>query len=243
MCELFLMYYSDQDVNSFIICNDEEADGNGAYIPYLSRCDENAILADAVTMDKHIEDKYLKLSMPGAKPTKEDDYLCSAFSLKSMARGMNNTKVYLTSFDVNANSSTVGHVGLIRCNMACSKEGVYNCQDPTEICGSNYRQQALIYDWGKDAGPITLPTDVGFEVDVIEDTIVMQVHYKVPLDFKDLTSAIIKYTEKKPKYRAGMLMLQRRTLKIPPGAKNITAEMNCKVCSFAVYFLQCSVNN
>ena len=55
-------------------------------------------------------------------------------------------------------------------------------------------------------------------------------HYKVPLDNGDKTGVYIKYTEEKPKYKAGMLMLQRSALTIPPGVENVTANINCKVC-------------
>ena len=75
-----------------------------------------------------------------------------------------------------------------------------------------------------------LPTNAGFEVDGEDDHLVMQVHYKVPLDFKDKTSILITYTEDKPKYSAGLELLALDDLAIPSGERNFQADMSCKVC-------------
>ena len=75
-----------------------------------------------------------------------------------------------------------------------------------------------------------LPEDVGFEVDGKNDHLILQVHYKVPLDFKDQTSMLIKYTENKPKYSAGLTLLALNDLTIPSGVGNFQADMSCKVC-------------
>ena len=184
------------------------------------------------TIQKHFE-----IYMPEAQPTKRDDYLCSAFGIKHLTKGKNSSKVYITGFNVPANSSKVGHVGIVRCNEALIGEGeVYHCQDPDDICGSPSKAPALLYDWGKDAGPFSLPTNVGFEVDADKDHIVMQVHYKVPLDFTDTTHAAMSYTENKPKYNAGMMLLHKGQFSVPAGDSNVHAEINCmKVCLKASY--------
>ena len=61
-----------------------------------------------------------------------------------------------------------------RCSNPTKREGeVYNCVDPRNICRS---LPTFMYDWGKDAGTLSLPADVGFEVDEERDVyIVMQV--------------------------------------------------------------------
>ena len=189
-------------------------------------------------------EKNFEICMPGAQPMNKDDYLCSAFSIKNLTGDTGNTKVYITGFNVPANTSRVGHVGILRCNKAYITEGeVYDCVNPDDICGSASKQPALIYDWGKDAGPISLPTGVGFEVDVNKDQIVMQVHYKDPLDFKDKTSAVMNYTENKPKHNAGMMILQKGQFSIPPGVKNVDAEINCmKVCFMALCSISLKIN-
>ena len=196
-------------------------------------CDVVANPAKKINEGRLTEEKYFEVHMPGAKPTIEDDYLCSAFNLRSMTGGLGTTKLYLTGFNVTANKSRVHHVDIIKCSRACIKEGVYDCWNSDDICGTTYQQQALIFDSGRpiDAGSLSLPLDVGFEVDVMEDQIVMQVHYKLPLDIDDETGVNIKYTEEKPKYKAGMLMLRRSALTIPPGVENVTAIINCKVCA------------
>lgn len=175
--------------------------------------------------------------MPEAKPKKRDDYLCSAFGIKDLTRGEGDSKVYVTGFNVSANSSEVGHVAIVRCNKASIREGkVYNCGLSSEICGSASIQPALLYGWAKDAGPISLPRDVGFEVDVDNDQIVMEVHYKVPLNFMDKTSAVMNYTENKPKYNAGMMLLQKGQFSIPAGDNNVHAEINCMKVSLAALY-------
>ena len=181
--------------------------------------------------------KNFEIYMPEAQPTKRDDYLCSAFGIKHLTEGKNSSKVYITGFNVPANSSKVGHVGIVRCNEAFISEGeVYHCQDPDDICGSPSKAPALLYDWGKDARPFSLPTNAGFEVDADKDQIVMQVHYKVPLDFTDTTHAAMSYTENKPKYNAGMMLLQKGQFSIPAGDINVHAEINCmKVCLEAIH--------
>ena len=60
------------------------------------------------------EEKAIEIRMPGARPTRSDDYLCSAFSIKNMTRGTGNKKVYITAFHAQVNTSEVGHLALIR---------------------------------------------------------------------------------------------------------------------------------
>ena len=185
----------------------------------------------------------INIQMPGAQPMHSDEYLCSAFSIKNLTGATGRTKHYITGFNVTADSTKVGHVGIIRCNNASIEEGeVYSCLNPDDICGSSYSWYKVIYDWGKDAGPFSLPADVGFEVDGEEDHIVMQVHYKVPLDFKDNTSAVIKYTDDKPQYSAGMMILIQNNLTIPRGVGNVQADMKCKVCHMTLYSISLSIN-
>ena len=187
-------------------------------------------------------EKHFVIHMPGAQPTKKDDYLCSAFSMKNLSQATRRAKHYLTGFNVDANSANVGHVALFRCKNASIGEGeVYSCLNTDDdfgesICGSSYDWYTLIYDWGSDAGPMSLPADVGFEVDGEEDHLIMQVHYKVPLDFKDKTSALIQYTEDKPKYSAGLMPLILNNLTIPSGVRNFQADMSCKVCLLTSLF-------
>ena len=178
-------------------------------------------------------EKQFTIQMPGAQPTKKDDYLCSAFNMKNLLPASGRNKIFITGFNVDANSTNVGHVGLVRCNKASIEEGkVYSCLNTAgeSLCGSSYNWYTLIYDWGKDGGPMKLPIDAGFEVDGEDDHLIMQVHYKVPLDFKDKTSILITFTEDKPKYSAGVTLLALDDLTIPSGVSNFQADMSCKVC-------------
>ena len=186
-------------------------------------------------LDATQKDKQFTIHMPGAQPFKKDDYLCSAFTMKNLMQASERKKFFITGFNVDANSTNVGHVAISRCNKASIEEGkVYSCLNTEEagesVCGSSYDWYELIYDWGHDGGPMKLPTDAGFEVDGEDDHLIMQVHYKVPLDFKDKTSILITYTEDKPKYSAGLELLALDDLAIPSGKSNFQADMSCKVC-------------
>ena len=59
-------------------------------------------------------EKNFVVHMPGAQPRRNDDYLCAGLSLKNLPR----PKLYLTGFDVNANTTTVSHVKFFRCKSA-----------------------------------------------------------------------------------------------------------------------------
>ena len=88
-----------------------------------------AVFLVVATLANGAENNFV-IHMPGAQPTRKDDYLCAAFSLKNLSRATQGPKVYLTGFDVNANSTNVGHVGLFRCNNASVEEGaVYSCRN------------------------------------------------------------------------------------------------------------------
>ena len=176
-------------------------------------------------------EKNFVVHMPGAQPRRNDDYLCAGLSLKNLSR----PKLYFTGFDVNANLTNVGHVGIFRCNNPSVEEGaVYSCRNTETflkyVCHSSY----FIFNWGRDAGPLSLPENVGFEVDR-DDHLIMQVHYKVPLDFNDKTSAVIQYTNEKPKYSAGLMPLSLPDQLIPAGVKNFQADMSCKVSLMCFY--------
>ena len=156
--------------------------------------------------------------------------------MKNLMQASERKKFFITGFNVDANSTNVGHVAISRCNKASIEEGkVYSClntdDDPKEsICGSSYNWYTLIYDWGKDGGPMKLPADAGFEVDGENNQLIMQVHYKVPLDFKDKTPILIKYTDNKPQYYAGLMLLDLNDLTIPSDVSNFQADMSCEVC-------------
>ena len=51
-----------------------------------------------------------EIRMPGARPTKHDDYLCSAFSIKKMTQGTSGKKVYVTAFNAEATASKAHHL-------------------------------------------------------------------------------------------------------------------------------------
>lgn len=58
-------------------------------------------------------------------------------------------------------------------------------------------QSKIMYAWAKDAPPTALPPDVGFSLDSDEGFLVLQVHYKHPLNEKDFTGLTMHYTEER----------------------------------------------
>ena len=56
------------------------------------------------------QEMQFEIRMPGARPTKHDDYLCSAFSIKKMTQGTGGKKVYVTAFNAEATASKAHHL-------------------------------------------------------------------------------------------------------------------------------------
>ena len=129
---------------------------------------EKALPPPPVAKERHFE-----IRMPGARPTQNDDYLCSAFSIKNLTRGTGKKKVYVTAFNAEATASKAHHLILQKCSIPNKEEGeVYNCGHHA-LCMTS---SSIMYAWAKDAPPTSLPPDVGFELDENEDGyIVMQV--------------------------------------------------------------------
>jgi len=88
----------------------------------------------------------------------------------------------------------------------------------------------ILYAWAKDAPPTILPEDVGFKLSSDDGYLVLQVHYAHPLDDKDDTGLRLDYVTEKPKKGlAGVFLLFRTQLMIPPGKTAVHGDMNCKI--------------
>ena len=83
-----------------------------------------------------------------------------------------------------------------------------------------------MFAWAKHAQPTKLPDDVGFELSP-DDYIVLQVHYAKPLSDDDHSGISLKIVETAPKYTAGMFLLLRSHLDIPPETAVTHGDANC----------------
>ena len=69
-----------------------------------------------------IHEKTFDISMPGAEPSRDDDYLCTAFSVKSLI-GSDKDRVYITGFEANAKADKAHHVIVQKCSDPIEVEG------------------------------------------------------------------------------------------------------------------------
>ncbi|TRY67348.1 hypothetical protein TCAL_12467 [Tigriopus californicus] len=168
--------------------------------------------------------KSVEIHMVGAVPTINDDYMCQAFEIKNVLE--NKCRIYITQFDANANAQRAHHMILQKCRRPLKREGeIWNCLHHS-MCDD---QSKIMYAWAKDAPPTALPPDVGFSLDADDGFLVLQVHYKHPLDEKDFTGLTMHYTEDRPSNIAGIYLLYRSYLRIPPQVPVVHGNINCRI--------------
>jgi len=102
-------------------------------------------------------------------------------------------------------------------------DSIYDCRHHA-MC---LDQSKILFAWAKHAEPTKLPTDVGFDI-ADDDFLVLQVHYAEPLDDPDFSGLQLQFTTKEPKYTAGILLLGRSNLYIPPNTPTTHGDANCK---------------
>lgn len=83
-----------------------------------------------------------------------------------------------------------------------------------------------MFAWAKHAQPTKLPSDVGFEL-APDDYLVLQVHYMKPLSDPDQSGISLNIVDAAPKYTAGMFLLLRSHLDIPPETAATHGDVNC----------------
>eukprot|EP00096_Caligus_rogercresseyi_P011838 TRINITY_DN4797_c0_g1_i4.p1 TRINITY_DN4797_c0_g1~~TRINITY_DN4797_c0_g1_i4.p1 ORF type:complete len:455 (+),score=106.94 TRINITY_DN4797_c0_g1_i4:63-1367(+) len=158
-----------------------------------------------------------------------DDYRCvglRAADIFPEIRSKELNEVYVMGFLTDATSDKAHHLILSHCNKANGPDGkIFQCLHHG-MCSSG--DSKIMYAWAKDAPGINLPPDAGFVVRA-EEYIVLQVHYKHPLQNPDFTSLQLKYTTNKPNYRAGMIMMLRNFLEIPPRTPKTFGDINCRI--------------
>eukprot|EP00095_Tigriopus_kingsejongensis_P003105 maker-scaffold428_size174301-snap-gene-0.22 protein:Tk03105 transcript:maker-scaffold428_size174301-snap-gene-0.22-mRNA-1 annotation:"af109920_1alpha-amidating enzyme precursor 2" len=168
--------------------------------------------------------KTMDIQMNGAKPNQNDDYLCQAFPIKKLLKAK--TRVYITGYDANASADKAHHMILQKCKKPIKKDGeIWNCLHHT-MCDD---QSKIMYAWAKDAPPTQLPQNVGFSLDGNDGYLVLQVHYKHPLEHKDFTGLSMHYTDERPTNFAGIYLMYRSYLRIPPQKEIVHGDINCEV--------------
>jgi len=89
-----------------------------------------------------------------------------------------------------------------------------------------------MFAWAKNAPPKKLPQDVSFEVSPFKKHyLVLQVHYKHPLATPDKTGLSLKFRYQATKYTAGILLMLRGMLTIPPNTPATHGDVNCQLPS------------
>jgi len=170
--------------------------------------------------------KSFDLLMPGALPLNDDSYLCSSFSVASVSLS---SSIYVTEFLPNADAARAHHMLLYACEEPVRKPGVvYDCLHH-QVCNTS---SSIMFAWAKNAPPKKLPQDVSFEVSPDQKGyLVLQVHYKHPLATPDQTGLSLKYSTQATTYTAGILLMLRGYLTIPPNTEATHGDVNCQLPS------------
>ena len=75
----------------------------------------------------------LVIRMPGALPTKNDNYLCRAFELESLSNS--SEPIFVTAFRaVDAEASRAHHMLLYGCKNPIRKDQIFDCQHHGVSC-------------------------------------------------------------------------------------------------------------
>ena len=171
----------------------------------------------------------LDMRMPGAKPVHRDSYLCSSFDVVKLA---NNTEIgntiHVTGFIPVADPSAVHHMLLFSCSNPVQQPGhVYDCVHHNMCKGP----QSIMYAWAKSAPSTHLPSHVSFTINPAErQYLVLQVHYAHP-HRADYSGLSLKYQMKPTRYSAGIFILLRAGLHIPPNTATVHGDINCRLPS------------
>ncbi|ODN03814.1 Peptidyl-glycine alpha-amidating monooxygenase B [Orchesella cincta] len=166
----------------------------------------------------------LDIAMPDVRPTKDDHYLCTALNIEAYGTQ------YVHSFEPNSNADRAHHMLLFTCDDVpemLRKDGWWDCGHHYQACKS----MRIIYAWAKNAPPTVLPKDVGFRIGAESNIkyLVLQVHYAHPLPVgsTDRSGFSLHVNSEEPKYLAGIMLMYRSMLDIPPFQEKIHGDMNC----------------
>jgi len=172
----------------------------------------------------------LDLVMPGARPSMDDDYLCSSFDVSELSgAGDKMSDVFVTGFVPNADANKAHHMLLYSCDQPLKQPGVvYDCLHHALCQGG----QSIMFAWAKNAPPTTLPQGVSFTINPAQRRyLVLQIHYAHKLSEPDHTGLSLTYQVDPTKYTAGILLMLRGGLTIPANTPVVHGDVNCKLPS------------
>merc|ERR1719220_2604145 len=133
--------------------------------------------------------------------------------------------VHVTGFVPHAEANRGHHMLLYACPMPMSEPGIpYDCMHHAMCRGG----QSIMFAWAKNAPPTTLPQGVSFLVDPSQRRyLVLQIHYAKPLPDPDHTGLSLQFQRSETKYQAGILLMLRGSLSIPPNTPATHGDVNC----------------
>nr|XP_033785075.1 peptidyl-glycine alpha-amidating monooxygenase isoform X4 [Geotrypetes seraphini] len=171
----------------------------------------------------------LPVRMPRVTPQESDTYLCTSYRLPV------DDEVYVVDFKPHANMDTVHHMLLFSCNVPSSSEDYWDCGSGT--CSD---EVSVLYAWARNAPPKSLPKGVGFRVGGVGSKyFVLQVHYGDNRAFsdhhEDCSGVTLQLTREKQPLIAGIYLLMSLNTVIPPGKKEIYADVACPYKKYPMY--------
>ena len=155
------------------------------------------------------------------RPSKADDYLCTGVSVRDLGP----RKIWATEFRAISTGNRAHHMIISRCKTPVKKTMglTWDCAHHA-MCKDSSK---IMFAWAKHAQPTELPDDVGFQLEP-DDYLVLQVHYALPLSDPDHSGIAIRVVDKAPRYTAGMFLLLRSHLTIPPNTPSVHGDVNCQ---------------
>ncbi|GAB6032429.1 hypothetical protein CHUAL_011067 [Chamberlinius hualienensis] len=174
----------------------------------------NLIFSSTVTASDVITQDIL---MPGVKPRKNDDYLCTA-------KPVNAKEAYIVKMEAKADSSKAHHILLFACSFYVTNKEYWECGE-----GFYCPNMKILFAWAKNAQPTTLPDNVGFRIgsDNNVNFLVLQVHYVSPLNEKDSSGLTLQMTYQPQPFVAGIFLLVAGSTVIPPHKEKVYGDINC----------------
>lgn len=162
----------------------------------------------------------LRVSMPGALPKKNDDYICTRIPLPDFA----NAAGYVTSFKADVGDA-VHHIILSGCSQWM--EG-HEATTPGS-CDLQCNEQT-IFAWAHQGAPLSLPPGVAFEIgrgSAIQ-SMNMEVHYMKPLTVPDNATIEMTFIRVQTPFRAGVYLMFNNDADIPAHAEHYSTNISCR---------------
>lgn len=165
----------------------------------------------------------LDIRMPGVTPKESDTYFCMSMRLPV------DEEAFVIDFKPRASMDTVHHMLLFGCNMPSSTGSYWFCDEGTCTDKAN-----ILYAWARNAPPTRLPKGVGFRVggETGSKYFVLQVHYGDISAFrdnhKDCSGVSVHLTRVPQPLIAGMYLMMSVDTVIPPGEKEVNADISCQ---------------